>query len=77
MIASKNLVRYIGISLMIRIVVPIKLITRVFLHNSFDVVIFIAVAAGAGGTFIALAVRKGDHQRTVADYRRTRAGAPT
>jgi len=41
------------------------------------IVTFVAVAAIAGGTFIALSVRRGDHQRTVADYRRTRAGAPT
>jgi hypothetical protein len=41
------------------------------------IVVFAAVAAAAGFAFIATAQRKGDHSRTVADYRGKKAGAPT
>ena len=41
------------------------------------VCLFAVIAATAGGTFIWLAVTRGDYQRTVADYRRLAKGGST
>jgi hypothetical protein len=41
------------------------------------IVVFALVAAAAGFAFIRTAQRKGDHNRTVADYRGKKVGAPT
>jgi hypothetical protein len=46
-------------------------------HTVLAIAVFAGIAALGGFAFIRTAQRKGDHSRTVADYRGKKAGAPT